>query len=330
VQQYRTPNVWVSLWAPADIWSYLAIYVCGLWATARIWQMLNRQLRWILLALPLAGILSVPMSYIALERLAWYLVPQIQPAQALMFTLAFSSMACGIAGGRAALARKKWEASLWFCVVFALPLNSRILNLLPLDSLRVAIGTNLLELAACFALALAVGITVSEWGKSRWRYASLLVPVLAVLVIPHLADSHIVPEKDGQSMVQLADWAEASTWGSSMFLFPDAGRDSDPGAFRADSRRAVWVDWTSGALVDGLESVAAEWWERWQQTMQGKFSAERLQNMLSLPIDYYVLKRSNRLEAVRPVFLNRRFIVYDAADLRRAVAPLRLANTIRR
>ena len=110
-----------------------------------------------------------------------------------------------------------------------------------------------------------------------------------------------------------------------MFLFPDAGRDLYPGVFRAASRRAVWVDWSSGALVDGFESVAEEWWGRWQETMQGQFSAERLQSMLALPIDYYVLKRSDSLAEVRPVFLNRRFVVYDAADLRRALDPLRLA-----
>jgi hypothetical protein len=268
--------------------------------------------------------MSLPVSYIALERLHWHLVPEIQPTQALMFTVAFSSVACGIAGAQAAVVRKIWEASLWFAVVFGVIVNSRLLNLL-----RLGNRANLLELAMCVGLAGAVAVPIAVLGKSRWRYASLLVPVMAAAALPTLADSH-ARSVDEQPVLQLADWAETSTWGSSMFLFSDAGRDLYPGTFRASSRRAVWVDWSSGKLVDSSQVAAVEWWDRWHNTMEGKFSPERLENMLSLPIDYYVLKRSNRLEAVRPVFRNDEFLVYDAADLRQAITPLRLAHGIRR
>ncbi len=107
LQQYRTASVWVSLWAPSEIWHYLAIFVCGIWATTRIWPVLNRQARWLLVALPLGGVLSVPLSAILLERLRWALVPQVQPAQTLLFTVAFASIACAVAGARAAAARKE-------------------------------------------------------------------------------------------------------------------------------------------------------------------------------------------------------------------------------
>lgn len=321
VQQYRTPNIWVSLWARSDIWSDLAIYVCGVWAVARIWPTLNRTLRWILLALPLVGVISLPVSYIALERLHWQLIPQIQPAQALMFTVAFSSVACGIAGAQAASQRKIPEASLWFVIVFGIVVNSRILNLL-----RLSNTANLLELAVCLGLTASVTLPTAMLGKSRGRYVTLLVPVIAATALLNLAGSRTAKRVDTQPIFQLADWAETSTWGSSMFLFPDAGRDLYPGTFRAASRRAVWVDWSSGTLVDSSNLGAVEWWDRWQNTMEGKFSPERLQNMLSLPIDYYVLTRSNQLDAVRPVFRNDKFLVYDAADLRRVIAPLTLAH----
>ncbi len=322
VQQYRTPNVWVSLWARSDIWGYLTIYICGVWAVTRIWQRLNRMLRWILLALPAAGVISLPVSYVALERLHWQLVPQVQPAQALMFTVALSSFACGIAGAQAAYGRKIWEASLWLLVVFGIIVNSRLLDLLLLRS-----AANLRELAVCVAFAGAVAVPIVALRKSRWRYATLLVPAVAALALPRLAGSH-ARTVDAQPVLQLADWAETSTWGSSMFLFPDAGRDLYPGTFRAASRRAVWVDWSSGKLVDSSDVAAVEWWDRWQQSMEGKFSPERLQNMLSLPIDYYVLKRSNQLESVRPVFRNDEFLVYDAADLRQVIVPLTLAHAV--
>jgi hypothetical protein len=215
------------------------------------------------------------------------------------------------------MARRPSEAALWFLILLALPINSEILDLL-----RLSERAHLLQLAVSGSLALVLtGLVV---GERRWRAASLLVPVAAIWIVPTVSRT-VVSEVDWQSTLQLADWAETSTWGSSMFLFPDAGRALYPGAFRAASKRAVWVDWTSGALVDGFESVAEEWGQRWRETMQGQFSAERLQNMLSLPIDYYVLKRKDKLATIRPVFLNREFVVYDAADLRRAMDPLRLA-----
>ena len=103
-----------------------------------------------------------------------------------------------------------------------------------------------------------------------------------------------------------------------MFLFPDAGRELYPGVFRAESRRAVWVDWTSGAQMKYFQSGGEEWWQRWRSAMAPPFSSQRLPAMLSLPIDYFALKRANQLTLVKPVFANREFVVYDATDLRNA------------
>jgi hypothetical protein len=154
----------------------------------------------------------------------------------------------------------------------------------------------------------------------------LLIPVLAIVAAPSIGRVENDSKIDRKPIAEIAEWAENNTWGSSMFLFPDAGRDLYPGIFRAESRRAVWVDWNSGSLANYFESFANEWWERWQQTMEGSFSAARLQEMLSLPVDYYVLKRANHLADVRPVFRNREFVVYDARDLRNSPAPLRRAQ----
>lgn len=319
VQQYRIPEVWVTLWPPGAIWSDLEIYVCGLWATARIWPTLTRTMQWLTLTLPLIGILSIPASYIALDKLRWSIVPQLFPTQALLYTAAFSSLLCGTAGAHAIREGRKGEARLWFLVMFALPVNSRLLDLL-----RVGNATHLFELGVCVALAAALAYAIPVSG-SRWRYAALLIPLVAVLALAKLSQARAGESINAKPVLQLADWAERSTWGSSMFLFPDAGRDLYPGMFRAASRRAVWVDWSSGALVDGVESVTREWWARWNQSMASPFSPERLGEMLALPVDYYVLKKSNRLVDVRPAFENREFVVYDAADLRRAALPLHLA-----
>ena len=37
ILRYRVSEVWVSTWAPHQIWNYLALYTCGMWALTRIW-----------------------------------------------------------------------------------------------------------------------------------------------------------------------------------------------------------------------------------------------------------------------------------------------------
>jgi hypothetical protein len=258
IEHFRIPQFWVSTWAGREIWLYLALWVCGVWATARIWPFLNRQLRWLLAALPLCGIVSVPLSDLLLEHLRWSLVPALAPARTLVYTVVIAVFLCAAAAIRAASAHRVKEAICWSMVVLAVQLSAL--------SSRV--------------------------------HAHTTIPDASVL--------------------QLAEWAERSTWGSSMFLFPDGGRSLYPGMFRAAARRAVWVDWESGLQMRYFESVADEWWDRWRQTMEPGFSPQRLQPMLSLPVDYYVLKRAHQLAAAKPVFANDNFVVYDATDLRDA------------
>ena len=85
-----------------------------------------------------------------------------------------------------------------------------------------------------------------------------------------------------------------------MFLFPDAGRERYPGVFRARSRRAVWVDWETGKQMDFFDTFADEWSRRWRDSMEGAYSEPRLQRLLSLPIDYYVLKRIHAMKEATP------------------------------
>src|SRR6185437_5955098 len=72
----RTGYVWVSRWAGHEIWLYLFILITGLWAVARIWPRLNRQLRWLFLAPSIVGILSVPVSALVLAQFGWWIIPR--------------------------------------------------------------------------------------------------------------------------------------------------------------------------------------------------------------------------------------------------------------
>ncbi|MBV9306706.1 MAG: hypothetical protein JOZ45_11220 [Acidobacteriaceae bacterium] len=123
-----------------------------------------------------------------------------------------------------------------------------------------------------------------------------------------------IPEPVG--IEEVATWAEANTWGSSMFLFPDAGRALYPGVFRARAVRAVYVDWNSRQLTKYFEKFALEWDRRWRETMSEAYSPQRLNRFRKLPIDYYVLQRRHQLAGAAPVFASENFVVYDAQDLK--------------
>jgi hypothetical protein len=320
IQHFRTKYVWVSLWAGHDIWSYLALYTCCVWATTRIWDSLNRASRWFLTLLPAIGILSVPVSFILLEKLMLAIIPGLQPARLLVFTVVSASLTCAIAGIQSAREHRRWQAFLWFLPVLAIPIKACVLDMFLLTT-RPAVQLFALWLALAASLAWLLSAT-SMRRQSPIPAAALAVPVLAMFLLP-LAGVSNYPHIQKRPVAEVARWAEANTWGSSVFLFPDAGHALEPGIFRALCRRALWVDWKSGGQVNYFESLGQEWWSRWQQTMQGSFSPERLQGMLDLPIDYYVLQRSNRLASPKPVFENQFYVVYDARDLKNSSTSLR-------
>jgi hypothetical protein len=321
LQHFRTRYSWVSLWAPRDIWSYLGIWISGMWAASRVAPFLRREMLWFVIGLPLAGILCVPLSYLLLEMGHFAIIPQFQPARALLYTVAFSSILCGAAGVQAALRKRFFESAGWFLVVIAIPLNVRVFDLLRLNS-RLSLRVFFIWIGLTAVSALLVRFARRWW----LRPAALIAPVLAIYALPGPAHVENFARIDKGPVSELAQWAQKETWGSSMFLFPDAGHDPYPGIFRALSERALYVDWKSGGQVNYFESLADEWYSRFEQTMDGKFTAARLQDMLSLPIDYYVLECKHKIASIKPVFENRQFVVYDAQDLRNSSTSLRLGT----
>ena len=256
LQQEQTPAVWVSTWPGRSILFYVTIFALSAYGTTRIWPLLNRQSRWLLVLLPCCGILSLPLSAFLLRYLRWSLIAQLQPARTLLFTVALALAVFGVAGCKALREHKTWEACLWFLLLAAMPLATALYR-------------------------------------------------------------HGKQSAEPSGIAEVAAWAEANTWGGSMFLFPDAGRTLYPGVFRAQSIRAVYVDWNSRQLTKYFEKFAREWDGRWRETMNGAYSPQRLQSFHALPIDYYVLQRRNQLGSIAPAFANRNFVVYDAQDLKK-------------
>jgi hypothetical protein len=197
-----------------------------------------------------------------------------------------------------------------------LPLSFLLLDWMRSEAIPVLQPAVLLILPLAFCAIACTIAGLHSLRERRWGQVALLFAVVAILPL-------ISPARQkARDMGNVSSWALANTWGGSMFLFPDAGRASDPAVFRAQSKRAVWVDWDTGKLANASESFADEWFRRWQDTMAGEYSTNRLTRLLSLPIDYYVLQRTHVLTGVRPVFSDSQFVVYDANDLKAAARTL--------
>ena len=160
-----------------------------------------------------------------------------------------------------------------------------------------------------------------KWNQTL-PWAALLVAAVLNAQVLDLFHGRIAaasrPRSVPSDVQALAAWAEQNTWGSSMFQFLDAGEGNQPGMFRALSRRALWADWQSGLISDYSDKAGQEWWSRWQSSISGSNSSERLKRMLAQPIDYYVLPQGSGLAGAKPVFQNSGFVVFDAQDLREA------------
>ena len=132
LQRLRASYNWVSLWSPWLILQYLVLWTASLIAYRRVRPVAGAVFT---LGLPILGILSVPASYLLLEKLKWGLMPQFQPARALLFVTAMASILTGAAGLRA-VASKRWpEAALWCALALAIPLQGNLnRSLKPLET----------------------------------------------------------------------------------------------------------------------------------------------------------------------------------------------------
>jgi hypothetical protein len=231
----------------------------------------------------------------------------------------------------------------WF--VFGLPFLGFLslgATMILLDRFRWSLMPNvqparLLLFMVCFTALLSGMAAIRFMDRRAWLEGLLwCVATGCVLYVPRVSPIALNAETPlgtkPSSLRELANWAEANTWGSSLFLFPDAGQVSYPSVFRALSRRGLWVDWDSGLIGDSSDAAARIWWDRWNETMHRGFSVQRMQRALALPVDYWVLRRSHTLECnqngysviPRWSFMNDDFLAYDAESLRRLTCTLEI------
>jgi hypothetical protein len=294
LQRMRTAYVWISSWPHELVPHYLILAAILAAAFVRIRGKVPADLRIFLLGLPVLGLLSMPLSWLLLEREGWALIPQIQPMRALLFVTLGMQFLTAAAGFHAIQHRRFWEAFGWFGLAYLLPLHSIIVD--PLPWRRTAV---ILTLAALTAVATRID----------WRLTPVAV-LAAFFAIPIVAGVVNYPQLHTPEMAQLVDWARNSTPQDSVFLFPDAGRTVYPGIFRSEALRAVYVDWKGGGQVNYLRDFGELWWFRWQQTMSKRFAPADFEKYGGLGIAYIVLHVPNRLPR-QSVFENSKYLAYE-------------------
>ncbi len=292
LQRMRTAYVWISLWRPALLLHWSLIWVCGLAACRRLRREMPPHLAIFALGLPALGMVSMPVSWLLLDRWKWAIVPQVQPMRALLFTALFLQFLTGCAGVRAAIKRNWPEAFAWFAAAYLLPLQADVTK-----------DWSLRRTAVLLVLALFTAVLFRK--APRFAPAAALS---AFFAIPMIAGVVNYPNLHTPELAALNRWARASTPRDAVFLFPAAGHRLDPGIFRAEALRAVYVDWKGGGQVNYLQDLATEWWFRWQQTMLG-FHAADMPRYEALGIRYVVLPAQDRLPQT-PIFENTGYSVY--------------------
>jgi hypothetical protein len=129
-------------------------------------------------------------------------------------------------------------------------------------------------------------------------------------LVPTLGGVSTHPRLHTPELAQLSAWARASTPRDAVFLFADAGKQLQPGIFRSEALRAVYVDWKGGGQVNYLMDLGEQWWARWQQVLATPFDPRNVARYGPLGIDYIVLSPRSRLPDRAPVFENGGYLVY--------------------
>lgn len=276
LQRMRASYVWVDMWK-AEWWvQHAVLFTIALGAWWRIRATLNPALRTILLALPLVGAASLAVSYVLLDVAKWIVIPQVQPARALLWVTAGAILNGAIAAARS----PHWgERFAWLLAPFWLP------------------GNGLWWLAAPAAAGL----------RTRWAWA--IIP-FALCAYPYVGGVRNYPGLHTPELAELGAWARQNTRVEAVFHFPDAGLALYPGIFRARSLRAVWVDRKGGGQVNFAYGLAQEWWRRYDSTIGRPYHPQPLPTYRGLGADYIVLQRPHARPDAEPVFGNSGYAVY--------------------
>ncbi len=298
VQKIRAAYNWISLWPKEVLLHYGILCAACVLAMHRLRGRLQPQhhiMFWGLLAI---AVLSVPFSLMTLEGLRWSLIPQFQPARALLFITALAVILCSAAALEAAFGRRYRATFAWLLIPFIIPTHTLVT---PPYVLKHAVLIVILAAAATGAIAIYV-LT-----PRRGAGALAMAALGAYFAVPLIGGVRNYPALWNPNIVDLARWARTSSDRNAVFLFPYAGKDLHPGMFRAQAQRAVYVDWKGGGQVNYFEDLALEWWKRWQDTMVHSAGDAEL---AARGVSYVIVDLAHRRAGSNPEYQNPEYIVY--------------------
>lgn len=290
LQQLRASYNWVSLWKTEYYEHYAAVLLVTAIAAWRVWRSFTPTVRALALGLPAVGVLTVPLSYVLLERVHWALMPQFQPARAVLWISVMGSLLPAAAAFEAIRKRRTGECFAWLLPVFILPI--RVLYTSLFDGWSG--GLLIVALAAAGALVLWLERHGMAWPM-------VLAGVAPFLLIPVYGGVENYPHLETPALDEVAAWARANTPADAVFVFPDHGRGLQPGIFKVRARRALWVDWKGGGQVNYFEPVAQEWSRRWTMLQHNQWDPT---------VDYVVRKANRDLPGAARVFGNAEYWVF--------------------
>ncbi len=303
LQKMRGMYNWISLWPREWFWQYPLLFCVVVAAWLRLRREMPLALRWFSIVFPAAGLLTMPLSYLLLDVGKWSLLPQLQPARNVLFITFFAVILGAAAAWRAGSKRKLPESFAWLFVVFAIPANGVVFPLIP-DAFTAPIAKRRLIIVVALAACGMIGAWLAARRKAAGAALAAASICGAIWLIPSWGGMKNFAPLHSPELDQLAAWARASTPKDAVFLFADAHRRLEPGVFRAQAQRALYVDWKGGGQVNLLKIFAFEWWRRWRAVNEARPPLRRLEDYRDLGIDYVVVTPANRPSRAAPVFAN--------------------------
>lgn len=310
IQRMRGAYNWLSLWPKGWLWQYPLLFCVAAGAWLRLRREMPPALKWFAAGLPVLGLLSMPLSYLLLDVGKWSLLPQLQPARNVLFITLFTTLLGSAAAWRAGAKGRLLESAAWLAVVFAIPANGLVFPLLG-EAFSSALAAKRLTLAV--GLALAGALAARLWSRIPAGGAAAAAAALAaaVILIPSWGGMKNYPRLHTAELDELSAWARASTPPDSVFLFADAHRRLEPGVFRVQASRALYVDWKGGGQANLLRVFALEWQRRWRAVNEARAPLRPLAEYRALGIDYVVASPANRPPGAVPVFSNAAWEAYS-------------------
>src|SRR5262249_35295394 len=156
------------------------------------------------------------------------------------FVTFIAALLGAIAAFTAVREKQYWEGIAWLILAYLIPANGRIELAAP-NRIAVVLG-----LAALAAAAMWAGNRGGNWAAGAVGLAAVL-PFFAIPVYGKVTN---YPALHNRALAELCDWARSSTPKTAVFLFPDAKQELQPGVFRAEALRTVYVDWKAGGQVN--------------------------------------------------------------------------------